>query len=192
MGEVAFVICPNKMHEHAIGQFAQAYPQARVFVPSGLPEVQPDLRYDRFLNNTPEPEWSGEIDQVLLKGNSYFTEALFLHRASRSLIVTDFIENISKKDIGPLGVLVLRIVGGYGRPVASPEHRFFLTCPSQLRESLKKVEAWNFNQILLAHGKRIEADAKSVFQKVAEELIGGALRRGPLARALFRVLVRCS
>ena len=62
--------------------------------------------------------------------------------------------------------------------------------PDAAETSLDKIGQWDFERIVLAHGDRIEHDAKRVFAQVAEALLRRARRRAPLRQRLFRLLSR--
>lgn len=42
LGEVTFVVSPNKIHHLSIGEYTDAYPRAKAFASPGLPERRPD------------------------------------------------------------------------------------------------------------------------------------------------------
>ena len=76
-----------------------ALPEARAYAAPGarantresvLPASMPTS------SDEPPPEWQGEFEQVLVPGD-YMTEAVFFHRASRTLILTDLIENFEPR-----------------------------------------------------------------------------------------------
>jgi len=82
LGEVAYLISPNKLHKAYIDQWQQHYPQATI--------------YARDLADNPPPEWSQDIDQLLFKGSPIIEEAVFFHKSSHTLILTDLIENFNR------------------------------------------------------------------------------------------------
>ncbi len=178
LGAVACVVAPNKMHSHAIDQFAEAYAHAKFFAAPGLPERRPDLKFDRVLGSDPEPEWSGVLDQAALGGNAFFTEILFLHRATGTLIVTDFIENIHPETVGAGWNLGARLTGIWKKPAPSPEHGMYLMDVEAFERSIEKVRSWEFDRIILAHGRLIEASGREVFDGVARKLSERVRRRG--------------
>ena len=51
---------------------------------------------DTDLMDAAEPRWTGDIDQVLFKGSFAVTEAVFFHRASRTAIFADLIQNLPR------------------------------------------------------------------------------------------------
>lgn len=190
LGPVRFVVSPNKIHNLFLGEFALAYPEARVYAPPGLPERRPELRYHGVLGPEPELEWAEDLDQTLTAGNVFFSEALFLHRASGTLIVGDLVENIGAAHTTPLGCRLLRLLRAYDRPVASPEFRYYTVDAEAARRVLEKVARWPFRRILLAHGALIEEDAVQQFRQVCEELLTRIEARPRFVRALFERLAR--
>ena len=53
-----------------------------------------ELRFDGLLGDRSPPDWADEIDQVLVRGTRFIVEVAFLHRDSRTLVLTDLVENI--------------------------------------------------------------------------------------------------
>ena len=47
MGVVAHIYAPNLFHHLRVGEWATAFPAARVHAPAGLEKKRPDLRIDR-------------------------------------------------------------------------------------------------------------------------------------------------
>jgi len=182
LGRVGFVVSPNKIHNQTLADYRAAYPEARFFAPPGLPERRPDLRFDSVLGDRPEPEWADELDQALTGGNAFFTEVLFHHRASRSLLVGDFVENITPETTSRLGWWVCRAYGLGSGPTPSPEFSIYTHDPRAARDSLERPRAWPIDRIFLCHGDTIEREASAAFDSVCEQLIATAQRRGPIWR----------
>lgn len=96
LGEVEHVASPNKIHNQGLAAFHERYPAAKIWASPGLPERCPHLHFDGVLGNSAETAWSPELDQRLTDGNVFFSEAVFLHRASATLIVADLVENLGQ------------------------------------------------------------------------------------------------
>ncbi len=190
LGEVSCVVAPNRFHSHAMDQFMAAYPSATFFGAPGLRERKPRLRIDFVLGDRPEPQWEGVLDQAHLRGNSFLEEVLFLHRASRTLVVTDLIENIHRENVGLGWRIGALLFGRWQRPWPSPEHVMFTIDAEAFERSLERVRSWEFDRIVLAHGRFIEARASEVFEGAVAEVLRRARSRGPLRRAACRTLAR--
>lgn len=189
-GPVSFVVSPNKIHHQAMPAYREAYPEACLCASPGLPARRRDLVFDRELGDTPDPAWAEEIDQAATAGNTFFSELLFLHRASGTLIVGDLVENIDAQTVSRTGRILGRLFGVEERPMASPEHRWYATDPDALARSLERPRSWPIERIALCHGALVRENAAAVFDTVCEELIEAARRRGALGRRLFTALAR--
>jgi len=190
LGRVAFVVSPNKIHNQTLAAYAAAYPDARRVAPPGLAERRRGLRFDAVIGDEPLADWRGEVDHALTRGNVFFSELLLLHRASKSLLVGDLVENLEERSASAMALRLAALFGVPRRPVASPEHRFYTLDAEAAAASLARARAWDFERILLCHGACIERGAKQVFASVCDELLDSARGRSALARSLFRVAAR--
>ena len=96
LGTVRYLVSPNLLHHLFLGEWASAYPKARLYASPGLRRRRKDLAFDADLGDAPEPEWAADIDQVVLGGSFVMTEVVFFHRASRTAIFADLIENLPR------------------------------------------------------------------------------------------------
>lgn len=185
LGRVAFVLSPNKIHNQTLAEYQAHYPDAAVFAPPGLPERRPDLEFAGVLGAEPRAEWSDCLDQACTDGNVFFSEILLFHRRSRTLLVGDLVENLTRSTTSWIGHAVAWPFGIRHRPMASPEFRLY-TCDAEAAErSLARTRDWPIERIFLCHGALIDSEAKQVFESVCAELAGAARRRGRLARSVL-------
>ncbi len=86
LGRVAHLVAPNLLHFWWIGDWKARYRQARAYAAPGVRAhaAQHFSGFDEDLTDSPPQAWHGEFEQVLVPG-SYMTEAVFFHRASRTL-----------------------------------------------------------------------------------------------------------
>jgi hypothetical protein len=190
LGEVAFVVSPNKIHHLSIPEYVDAYPEAKVFASPGLPERRPDLAFDGVLGDRPDPAWASELDQAEIRGNIFFSEIVFLHRASRTLLVADLVENFDRGTASTLGRTLARLFGVGAEPVASPEHRLYTSDVGAAAESLERLQSWDFERIVLSHGSLIESNGRAVMKEVGEHLLRRARGRSTPARRILAALAR--
>lgn len=94
LGQVRHLVPPNALHHLFLGEWQRAYPQARLYAAPGLRKKRKDLEFDADLGDAPEPGWAADIDQVLMAGSFAMTEAVFFHRASRTVLFADLIQNL--------------------------------------------------------------------------------------------------
>jgi hypothetical protein len=190
LGEVAFIVSPNKIHHVSMGEYIDAYPDAKAFASPGLPARRPDLSFDGVLGDRPEPAWAADLDQAAVRGNTFFSEIVFLHRASGTLLVADLVENFDRQTASPLGRALARLFGVGSKPVASPEHRFYTSDAEAAAASLERIRSWDFERVVLSHGAPIESDGRAVIDAVGAHLLEQVRRRSNATKKLFTLLAR--
>ncbi|RYG67363.1 DUF4336 domain-containing protein [bacterium] len=156
LGAVRHVVAPNRYHHLYVGDYAGAYPQATLFAAPGLAGKRPDIRFHETLETGREYPWSSAIDHQVCDGMPALSETVFLHKASRSLVVTDLAMNIDATS--PLSARLFARVGGiYGKPGLSwIERSLWLRDKRAAADSLEKVRAWEFDRVVMAHGNILE------------------------------------
>ena len=155
LGEVRHLIAPNNLHYWYMADWKARFPQARVHAVPGLQrKAKRRLRVDAALGDTPAPEWAGQMDQVLIRGP--LTEADFFHRASRTAILTDLIENFEHARIRPRWLRLLVRAGHAADPHGSAPYDMrlsFLGRRRALRAGVRRMLAWQPGRVILAHGR---------------------------------------
>jgi hypothetical protein len=190
LGEIAFIVSPNKIHNQTLVEYRAAFPKAKLFVPPGLPERLPALAFDGVLSEDPVPAWSPDLKHVLTRGNVFFAEALFFHGASRTLLVGDFVERIGPGVASWFARGVARIFGVRSHPMPSPEFRYYTTDAEAFGEGIAEVLQWPIERIFLCHGELIKEKGREVVAQVADSLLQEVCSRGFVYRALFERLAR--
>ena len=103
-----------------------------------------------------------------MSGVPFFNESVFLHQKSKSLIVTDFIQNHSdERPSGLAGVVskyIFEPIGFKGMCVAPPlKMGFMIKDKPKFIQSIKRIQNWDFDRIIVTHGDIIKSNAKQVF-----------------------------
>jgi glyoxylase-like metal-dependent hydrolase (beta-lactamase superfamily II) len=147
------VVAPNAFHGHlAMGDYAAAYPDAELHAGPGLDVRRKDLVFARLLGDAPDPRWAEDLDQATMLGHRLVPEVVFLHRATRSLIVGDIVVNVPAGASRRL-TLWLGIASGVGVPRL---RRLDTRDKRQARASLDRILAWDFDRIVTGHGEVVE------------------------------------
>jgi hypothetical protein len=191
LGRVAHVLSPNKIHNQGLDGFHARYPEAKVWASPGLPERRPEFGYAGVLGDAPEAAWAEQLDQRVTEGNVFFSEVVFFHRASRTLIVADLVENITASTFpNRTGRAMAKMMRIYERALASPEFRMFTTDAEAARQKLEEINRWPFDRIVLAHGDLITENAHGVFEEVIEHLYAEVTNRPAHRRALYEAFAK--
>jgi Domain of unknown function (DUF4336) len=153
LGPVQFLVSPNRRHHLFLGEWKSAYPQARLYASPGLRKKRKDLAFDGDLGDAPEPGWAADIDQVPVHG-SLITEVEFFHRASRTAIVTDLIQNFPPDWFKGWRGVVVRLDGICApHPGASREWGAIFLNRRLARADVRRILAWPVERVLIAHGE---------------------------------------
>ena len=168
IGPVAHLIAPGSYHYFYVAAWQEAFPEAMVWICPGVERKQPDLEFDGFLSDHAPNAWAEELDQVLVRGNRLIWEVVFLDRPSRTLIITDLLENIGEKS-GAVGwqfkLWWKAVFHMWDNPKPAPEYQMGWKDRRAAKHSLERILEWDFDRIILSHGENIESDAKAVLRK---------------------------
>lgn len=171
LGEVRYVVAPNRFHHLHAGDVATQYPAARLWVGPGVETKRPDLVYEAILDDEAPAPWRGEVDQVFFRGRPMENEVTFFHRASRTLVLCDLAFNFGPS--APMSTrLVGRLLGTYRGLRPSRLDPFLIKDRAQARASLEKILAWDFDRIIIAHGDVQEQGGREVLRAGYEWLLG--------------------
>jgi len=163
LGEIRHVVGPNCYHDECLVEFQREYPAAWFHAAPGLAKQRPDIRFGAELSDVPHPEWAGALEQHLIKGMPKLNEVVFFHAASRSLIIADIAFNL-----GPDGpwwfALLMRFNGCWGRFGPTQFCKANMRDKGAVRASLDHILAWDFDRVIVGHGKNLETGGKEIFR----------------------------
>jgi hypothetical protein len=153
LGEVIALVAPSNCHHLYFASAQQAFPRARSFGTADVQRKRKDLHFDEILGEAAPSCWAGQMEHVFI-GNRVMREVDFLHRASRTLVAVDLVENFSEQTAGTNGVLraMMRVLGMWGRPRPAPELRWFTRDRETARKAIERILAWDFDRAVIAHG----------------------------------------
>jgi hypothetical protein len=164
LGRVAFVVSPSQAHRRWMDAYATAYPDAALVASPGLREKRPDLVFDRTLGDVPEPEWAEDLDQAVFPVRGRYGEVVFLHRLTRTLILTDLCFQIPAGR-GLVTTALAWTFGYYERFAASRLLRLMLADRAAAREVLVRILAWDFDRVIIGHGDIVESGGKPALER---------------------------
>lgn len=162
LGPVRFIIAPNRLHHLWVAEWAAIFPDAALWGSPPLLRKRNDVAWTGALGDGAEREWAA--DQALSQGYDWLSEVVFCHRASRTLIVADLLESTHADD-GLLLRVLGRIGGNYERPTLTRDQRLLVRNRVAARSSVQRILSWDFDRIVLAHGRLIERDGRRVFRE---------------------------
>lgn len=163
LGPVRYLVAPNLMHHVHLGAWAEAYPRARVLAPPGLRRKRPELRIDGELTDTPEPGAAAVLSQQWMRGMPKLDEFLFLHRPSRTLLVTDLAFHI-RQSPSWLTRTYLKLCRTYGKLAPTLLLKSMVKDRAALRASMDAVLGWDFERVVVCHGEVLERGGREALR----------------------------
>jgi hypothetical protein len=137
-------------------------PQALLHGPEKLQRKRKDLHFDAVFGEAPHPDWANDLTGIPIDG-SLLGETVLYHKASKTLITVDLVENFSHHDHAPTR-WYLKLGGIYGRVGWHPFLRATYLNRRKARASMARILALPFERVLVAHGDNIEHDAHRVIR----------------------------
>lgn len=166
LGPVRWIVAPNSLHDLHLAAWRTAYPDAAMPAPPGLRKRRPDIAFDGDLDDGPVPDWGGEIDHVLVRGNLITTEAVFFHRQSRTAIFTDLIQHFSPTWFAGWRAIVARLdLMTAPRPEVPRKFRNAFVGRRAAREAVQRILAWPAEKVLMAHAPPVEAEGQAFIRR---------------------------
>lgn len=155
LGEVAWVVLPNRYHHIHAPAMKARYPDARVIGPaSAIPRnrrVAIDLPID-------DPRLSSlvpELTPIPLRGVPFLDETLFFHTSTNTLIGADLMMCGCAADHFTWR-WVSHILGQFDRHKAPPDVRWNTRSSPEVRASIEQLAGLPIERILVAHSDPIE------------------------------------
>lgn len=158
LGRVRHLVAPNWIHYAYITEWQAAFPQARAWAAPGVAaraaKKGMDIRFDHDLGPEAETPWAEQIDQIIVEGSKTHREAVFFHRASDTLILTDLIENFESAKL-PVWMRPLVWIAGIDDSDGKmpPDLAYSFRKKELLVDAIEQMIAWKPRRIILAHGR---------------------------------------
>jgi hypothetical protein len=171
-GEVAAVVAPNVFHHLFVSEYLPVFSSARLFVAPGLPRRVPSLLTTTELGHAPPELWAAEIQQAVFGPVGNFSEVVFFHRPTETLILTDLAFNLTAFD-SLLERVVWWLFGVPSRFGPSRLERLTLLRDKRAAgEYLRPVREWPFRRIVVSHGVALENNAQAEFRRAFAKYLG--------------------
>jgi hypothetical protein len=172
LGPVSWIVAPNRFHHLYAGEAATAWPDAKLVGEPGLANKRKDLRFDALLDETGSSPWAPDIESQFV-GGTLLHETIFFHAASRTLITSDIAENcLTGEDL--LTRIYARLGGVSDRFAVPLLLRLCYRDKARGARDIRRVLEWDFDRIILAHGKVLESGGKAALLESYRWLLGKA------------------
>lgn len=170
IGQVKYLVAPSLFHHLFVGQWSEAYPEAKVYAPQGLHKKQPHLRIDHILN----PErgencyaWSKEIDHIAIEGMPAVNEFIFYERVSQTMLITDLCFYF--KEAKGFTKLYLKLNKVYQKLNTPLLFKSVIKDKSAFKQSMQTLQEWAPKQISCCHHAILTEEEIHLWEKLLKE-----------------------
>jgi hypothetical protein len=168
LGPVRYLVSNTPRHRWRLEAWHELFPEAELWA---APATLATLKHQRLpmtgtLGVDPVAAWADDLDMVPIKGSRLIEEICFLHKPSRTLIVGDLIQVHELRSDSVFGNAVKRVAG-----VAAPDGgtaidiRATFWDRKALRASIEQILAWEFDNVIVAHGPCVSEGARPFVEK---------------------------
>ncbi len=176
LGPVRHLVAPNWIHYAHIADWQATWPDAIAWAAPGVVARAAKhglmLRFDHDLGSEGEAPWRGQLDQMIVEGSKLHREVVFHHRASRTLILTDLIENFETSKL-PVWMRPLIWLAGIDDPDGKmpPDMRLSFGKGETLADAVDRMIAWGPERLILAHGRWYHRGAVQELERAFRKLL---------------------
>jgi hypothetical protein len=170
LGTVQHFIAPSALHDLYWKEWFANFREATFYRAPGLKENPREFAFDRVLDPNVREPWENELPKLLVRGMPKINEFVFLHSATRTLIVTDMVFNFDIAQQNQIGKLFLKLNGIYGRVGCSRLFRLFIKDRDAFRQSIAEILALDFDRLVLAHGTIVNTHGKQTLAQTFDWL----------------------
>lgn len=154
LGEVRWIVVPNRFHHLQTPATAARYPNATVVGPKTAEARNPRVRVAMGADDPAYVRSTPELTSIPLNGVPFLDETVFFHPASGSLIAADLVMSGCAKDHWTWR-FAARILGRYGKIGTPPDVRVLTRASAAVAESIAQLRALPLQRILVAHADPI-------------------------------------
>lgn len=162
LGDVKWIIAPNRIHYWWLPEWKEAFPEADVYLaPKIREQARGRISFDanELDRNTGYP-WDSQLSTIGVAG-SFMTEYVFFHHASKTLLISDLIENFEPEKLRSWWHRWLTKLGGVQDPdgqMPKDLRRTFSKNLPALRQAVETMINWGPERVIMAHGRWYEKD----------------------------------
>jgi len=171
LGRVGHIVAPNCFHHLFVGRWMERFPDAKTYGAMGLDRKRKDLSFSQTLDERTPEAWSDEMSQAFIDGIPALNEFVFLHRASKTLIVTDLLFNVHQANNKASELFLRYVSGAFRKPAQSRLVKLATRNRKAMKQCVQKVLSWDFERIVMAHGEIIESNGPAILRDALSSVL---------------------
>lgn len=167
LGQVEAIVAPSTLHYWWAADWKRLFPAARLHAVPRLRKARRPVPTDDWLGDMPPAAWGGVFEQMVVRSFA-LEEADFFHGPTRTLVLTDLIENFEPRRVHAWWLR--RLIGLAG--AADPDGKApldmrltFLFRRKKLRNAVRRMIALDPVRVILAHGRWYDANGRAELER---------------------------
>ena len=154
LGEVRWIVVPNRFHHLQTPATAARYPKAIVVGPKSTASRNADVSVAMTPDDPDYVRSTPELMAIQLKGVPFLDETVFFHHASGSLIAADLLMSACARDHWSWR-MAARMWGCYEKTKTPPDVRMHARASADVAQSIAQMRALPLERIFVAHADPI-------------------------------------
>jgi hypothetical protein len=114
--------------------------------------------------------WGTELDVKFVSGGKLYSESVFFHGASGTLILTDLCFNLHHAN-SVFAKCALKLYGIYKKFGPSKAVGLFMGKKDNLKKAIDVIATWKFHRVVVAHGEILENTSPDKFRASFEKML---------------------
>ena len=169
LGEVTWIIAPNKFHCSDAPWMARAFPRAQLFAPASKLEAFRAQGLKPFDLNKDFPALPG-LHCIPMRGTR-IEEAAFFHQPSRTLILCDLAFNMKDEFRGLEKVFMRWNKVGVRFGPTRLTRLLFTKSRAELLASYEALLALDFDRVVVNHGEVLATNGRALLRESVKEIL---------------------
>ncbi len=177
LGPVRALLAPNLAHWMHVTEWQRTYPTAETWAAPGLrgrKQVrEAGLRVDHELTSAAPPQWADVLDLVPVPGALGFVEIAVFHRPSRTLVLTDLVQNFEPTRLPALLRPLARLAGNTAPNGRAPAYlRAIIRAGGRpAQDAAAHLVQLHPERVVFSHGRMFETNAADALARSLEWLL---------------------
>ncbi|MBM3606510.1 MAG: DUF4336 domain-containing protein [Alphaproteobacteria bacterium] len=177
LGPIRHLVAPNSAHWTMLKEWQQNAPDAITWA---APELRnraqvkrSGITLDRDLTGAGDAAWPAELEQVDVPGIGGFHEVALFHTPSRTLVLTDLVQNLEKSKMPALVRPLLSLAGNAAPDGKAPRYlRAVVKLKGQpARDAALRLVALNPERVIFTHGDWFEQDGAARLKRALDWIV---------------------
>lgn len=172
LGTVRHVLAPSRLHDLHLDEWRKACRTALFWAAPGLRE-ESKFPFAGDLSAEPHPEWGDAFEIELIGGMPSVNELVYLHKASKTLVVADAVFNLPAETDFRTTVMA-KLNGIHGCLAVSRLFRTQMKDKAAVAASVRRILGWDFDRLLMGHGSPVYGQGTRALFATAWSWLPGA------------------